>query len=134
MRDLHRRHGVVLFKCRLLVVWEVTVMKRILYLLFVLVINVFIFAKPVRADSGSNDSGVQEEKRGKDECLLVAMNCGNDYITLEQKIEKLRKEISKGRAVYTDDELNILREQLNNASRTLEYFRYEGARNGYKYP
>ena len=109
-------------------------MKRILYLLFVLVINAVVYAKPVRADSGLNDSGVKEEKRGKDECLLVAMNCGNNYLTLEQKIEKLRKEISKGRAVYTDEELNILREQLNNANKTLEYFRYEGARNRYQYP
>ena len=112
---------------------EETAMKKILYLLFVAVINIVIYAKPVQAeDSALNDRGVKEEKSSKDECLLVAMNCGNDHPTLQQKIEKLRKEISKGRAVYTDEELTILREQLNNANRTLEYFKYDGARNRYQ--
>jgi hypothetical protein len=114
--------------------WEVTVMKRILCLIFFLVINTVVLARPVRAeDSGVNDSGVKEEMGNKDECLLVAINCGKDFLSLEQKIDKLRKEISKGRAVYSDDELIILRERLNNANKTLEFFKYEGAGNLYKF-
>jgi hypothetical protein len=77
------------------------------------------------------DFGLKEQKGYKDECLLLAINCGNDFITLEQKIDKLQKEIGKGRAVYTDDELRILREQLNNAKKTQEFFKYEGAKNIY---
>lgn len=103
-------------------------MKRFFYLLLLVAINAVIYAMPIRAEDG----GVKEEMGNKDECLLVAINCGKDFISLEQKIEKLRKEISKGRAVYSDDDLNILREKLNNANKTLEFFKYEGAGNLYK--
>jgi len=110
-------------------------MKRIFYVLFFLAINVLISAAPVQADdSGTNNFGLKEQQLFKDECLLVAINCGSDFISLDQKIDKLRNEISKGRAVYTDDELRILREQLNNARKTQEFFKNEGASNWYKYP
>jgi len=110
-------------------------MKKILYILFFLSINVVIHAAALHGeDSGANDYGVKGQQGSKDECLLVAINCGTDFVSLEQKIENLRKEISKGKSVYTDDELNILRGKLNNATKTLEYFRHEGARNMYKYP
>ena len=110
-------------------------MKRFFYILFLLAINAVIYAKPIRAaDGGVNDYGLKEGIGNKDECLLVAINCGKDFISLEQKIEKLQKEISKGRAVYSDDELNILRERLNNANKTLEFFKNEGAGNLYKLP
>lgn len=107
-------------------------MKKILYLLFLLAINAVLHANPMWAeDVGTGDFGVKEHKEYKDECLLVAVNCGSDHISLEQKAEKLRKEISKGRAVYTEDELRILKEQLDNANKTLNYFKYEGASNRY---
>ena len=106
-------------------------MKKILYILFFLSINA---ASSHGEDGAANDQGVKGQQDSKDECLLVAINCGTDYPSLERKIENLRKEISKGKSVYTDDELNILRGKLNNASKTMEYFRYEGARNMYKYP
>ena len=84
---------------------------------------------------GTSARGVEPKPiANKDECLLVAINCGTDYISLERKIENLRKEISKGKSVYTDDELNILRGKLDNATKTLEFFRHDGARNLYKYP
>jgi hypothetical protein len=132
--DLHQIGKVVLFRYKLVAMGEVTVMRRILLLLFFLVINVAVPAGPVHSgESGLNDPGVKEETN-KDECLLVAINCGSDFLTLEQMIEKLRREISKGRAVYTEDELIILRERLNNANKTLEFFKYEGAGSMYKYP
>lgn len=106
-------------------------MKKILYILFFLSINAAATHGEVR---GANDQGVKGQLDSKDECLLVAINCGTDYFSLERKIENLRKEIDKGKSVYTDDELNILREKLDNATKTMEYFRYEGAGNLYKYP
>ena len=110
-------------------------MKRILYILLVVTMGVVTCDMPVLAEeSGVNDFGLKEQKGSKDECLLVAINCGTDFMTLEQKIEKLQKEIGKGRAVYTDDELTILREQLENATKTLEFFKYEGAKNSYTSP
>ena len=50
----------------------------------------------------------------KDECLLVAMNCPNDFST-QQRIDRLNTEISKGTSVYTPDELNMLKKELNDA-------------------
>jgi len=110
-------------------------MKRIFCLFFFLAMTVLISAGPVLADDmGVTDFGLKEQKLFKDECLLVAINCGSDFLSLEQKIDKLQKEIAKGRTVYSDDELRILKEQLNNAKKTQEFFRYEGASNWYKYP
>ena len=105
-------------------------MKKFFYFLLLVAINALIYAKPIQAE----DVGVKEKPGNRDECLLVAINCGKDFISLEQKIEKLRKEISKGRAVYSDEELNALREKLNNANKTLEFFKYDGASNLYKLP
>lgn len=85
------------------------------------------------AEGRPADSG-REPGKGKDECLLVAIRCGDDFDTLQQRIDRLQHEISKGRAVYTADELEILRKKLDNARKTLEFFKYEGASNMYKYP
>jgi hypothetical protein len=110
-------------------------MKKILYILLLVAMGVVASDRPVLADGyGAKDSGLKEQKGLKDECLLVAINCSKDFITLEQKIDKLQREIGKGRAVYSDEELRILREQLNNANKTLEFFKYEGAKNWYNYP
>lgn len=110
-------------------------MNRILCMLFFVALSVTAYGRHAAAEeNGVNDFGLKEQKVYKDECLLAAINCGKDFITLEQKIDKLQKEIGKGRAVYTDDELRILREELNNANRTLEFFKYEGAKNMYDHP
>jgi hypothetical protein len=82
----------------------------------------------------SAEGGQQEPDRTKDECLLVAVRCGDNFDTLQQRIDRLENEISKGRAVYTPEELRILRKKLNNARKTLEFFKYEGASNLYRYP
>lgn len=110
-------------------------MKRMLSLLLFLVSNGVLCIGPILAeDGGLNDYGLNEQKGYKEECLLVAINCGNDFSSLERKIDKLRHEIGKGRSVYSDDELRILREQLTNADKTLEFFKKEGGGDWYKYP
>jgi len=63
----------------------------------------------------------------KDECLLLARNCNDNSYVIEQRIERLRQEINKGNLIYTDDELNILRQKLNDANRTLDFIYREGA-------
>jgi hypothetical protein len=62
----------------------------------------------------------------KDECLLVSMNCNNTVDTILQRIDKLNKEISKGTAVYTSDELMILRNKLEEQKRTLDTLLLDG--------
>lgn len=56
----------------------------------------------------------------KNECLLVSKNCGDNVDSLQQRIEKLRTEISRGTLVYTEDELMILKNKLDDAVKTLE--------------
>ena len=51
----------------------------------------------------------------KDECLLVARDCSSD--TINARVERIEREISKGTAVYTDSELNKLQQELNDAVR-----------------
>jgi hypothetical protein len=48
----------------------------------------------------------------KNECLLVAKNCATESSAVQQRVDDLRNEISKGHKVYTPTELNILKEQL----------------------
>jgi hypothetical protein len=86
------------------------------------------------AEGPSAEGSRQEPGRTKDECLLVAVRCGDSFDTLQQRIDRLQNEISKGRSVYTPDELKILRKKLDNARKTMEFFKYEGAVNLYKYP
>jgi hypothetical protein len=66
--------------------------------------------------SGAYDPGGQSEFTGqqmqKDQCLLVAMNCKGSFDSVQQRIEKLRKEIEKGTAVYSREELDRLSNQL----------------------
>ena len=57
----------------------------------------------------------------KDECLLVAMNCKDRVDTIQQRIDRLNKEITKGTDVYTRDELRILEKKLADTERELEF-------------
>jgi hypothetical protein len=63
----------------------------------------------------------------KDLCLLMAKNCQDNGYVLQQRIDRLRGEISKGTSVYTHEELNILRNKLDNAFKALEFVNSEGA-------
>lgn len=63
----------------------------------------------------------------KDQCLLFAKNCDDNSYVIQQRIDRLRNEIQKGSAVYSDDELNILKKRLNNSEKALEFIFNEGA-------
>jgi hypothetical protein len=58
-----------------------------------------------------------EQGASRDECLLVAMNCRDSVDSIQQRIDRLSKEIAKGTAVYSADELNRLNSKLNDAKR-----------------
>jgi hypothetical protein len=101
-------------------------MKRIFYVLFFLAINMLISAKPIQADdAGSSNLGLKEQKLFKDECLLVARNCPSPDYKLQERINRLRDEIDRGTAVYTPEELGILRRKLEDARATQEFFLHE---------
>ncbi|HZV82628.1 MAG TPA: hypothetical protein VFF53_10735, partial [Geobacteraceae bacterium] len=66
----------------------------------------------------SAETGMVNE--GKDECLLVAANCADNVDSIQQRIERLNKEIAKGSAVYTQDELSKLNMKLEDTLKQLE--------------
>jgi hypothetical protein len=48
----------------------------------------------------------------KNECLLVAKNCINNSSSVQERIDDLKNEISRGLNIYTPDELKLLEDQL----------------------
>ena len=54
-----------------------------------------------------------ELKSQKDECLIMAKNCVGGNETAMQRAERLKREIDKGAAVYTPEELQSFQDQLN---------------------
>ena len=74
-------------------------------------------AVPVLGDenTGFNPGQQSQTMQGgqKDECLLVAMNCPSDRVdTVQQRVDRLKREIAKGSEVYSDQELKAFNEQL----------------------
>ncbi len=97
-------------------------MKSILRKLSLLAAALMISAVPALADEGTMDNLMGEGvKVDKNECLLVAKNCANQVDTIQERIERIKGEISRGTGVYTNDELNRLHRQLEDAVRFLEY-------------
>jgi hypothetical protein len=63
----------------------------------------------------------------KDYCMLLTLNCQDNAYVLQQRIDRLQGEISKGNAVYTDPELNMLRKKLDDTYKALDFVINEGA-------
>lgn len=59
-------------------------------------------------------------KQEKDECLLASKNCANQVDSLQQRIKKLNREISKGKKVYTAEELKQLEQKLKEVDAVLK--------------
>lgn len=96
-------------------------MKRKIGILSVLAAAAMISAAPVRAEEGSRGTvGDQGQQMEKNECLLIAVNCGNQVDSIQQRIDRLEREIARGTNVYTSDELRSLANQLRDAEKTLE--------------
>ena len=97
-------------------------MRCIIKKLALLSAALLMMTVPALADEGAmgskGDVGQQPEKN---ECLLVSMNCANQVDTIQQRIDRIKGEISKGTDVYTSDELRRLNRQLEEANKLLEY-------------
>jgi hypothetical protein len=53
------------------------------------------------------------EQGGKDQCLIVAMNCAGSSESVMERADRLKREIDKGTSVYTPEELKRMQDQLN---------------------
>lgn len=67
------------------------------------------------------------ESNQKDECLLVAQMCKNSVDSLQQRIDRLNREIGKGTSVYSGEELRKLEFQLRDAIDTMDVLTRGGA-------
>jgi len=56
----------------------------------------------------------------KDECILNAKDCGDQALSLESKINRLKQEIAKGNKVYSPKELQKLKNKLEDANDILD--------------
>lgn len=56
----------------------------------------------------------------KDECILVSTNCKNAVDDIQTMMAKISKEIDKGSAVYTPDELKKLEQKLAEVKKLME--------------
>ena len=88
-------------------------MKRISTRIALFTAATLISALPVFAGESGGMSGDQMQK---DECLLVSQNCRDSVDTLQQRIDRISREISKGSSTYTPQELQRLRGQLQDAN------------------
>jgi|BarGraIncu00431A_1022009.scaffolds.fasta_scaffold52905_1 TolA-binding protein len=105
-------------------------MKRIALKIALLLAASLISALPALAAEGMGNSMMGQDQQGqnmKDECLLVAQNCGDRVDSIQQRIARISHEISKGTAVYSRQELMHLNSQLEDANRTLEMIMSGGA-------
>ena len=100
-------------------------MRRLTILISAMLVSLLISVVPIL----SAENKLLEELLipKKDTCLLFARNCQDNVYILQQRIERLQGEISKGTRVYNPDELNLLRQKLDETNKTLEFVFSDGA-------
>jgi chaperonin cofactor prefoldin len=59
-------------------------------------------------------------KQQKDDCILNAKGCGDQAMSIQTKIDRLKQEIDKGTKVYTPQELQRLKHKLEDANDVLD--------------
>ena len=57
---------------------------------------------------------------GKDECLLASKNCKDQVDSIQQRMNKINREIKKGKKVYSAEELKKLEQKLKEADEILK--------------
>jgi hypothetical protein len=99
-------------------------MRAITRTITVMAAALMIAAVPVLAEEGvpfqseTSIMGQQEESVNNRECLLVAKNCPTESV--QQRIDRIQTEIGRGTAVYSNDELRSLRQELEDNQQLLD--------------
>lgn len=104
-------------------------MKVISRTIIVMATALLINALPVIADETVPVVGGQQMEQGagqKDQCLLVAKNCGSDIDSVQERIQRIENELSKGVDVYSYDELKRLTNELNEYRTLLDFITTNG--------
>lgn len=93
-------------------------MKGIATKLAVFTAATMIFALPVLAEERAIGMGPGQQMQ-KDECLLASQNCRESVDSVQQRIDRLNREIRKGVSVYNTEELRHLDFQLRETNQML---------------
>lgn len=92
-------------------------MKKPVRIIVFSAVAVLFSALPIVADQSCPVSTSEFDKliqsNMKNQCLVVAKNCAYETSSVQQRVNELRREIAKGRYVYSADELRNLEKQLN---------------------
>jgi hypothetical protein len=99
-------------------------MRTLTILVSAILVSMLISVLPVLSAENSMTNESLTPK--KDTCLLFAKNCQDNAYVLQQRIDRLQREISRGTTAYTDNELNILLEKLDTANQALEFLNKDG--------
>jgi hypothetical protein len=103
-------------------------MRKIISRIALIAAALMIMAVPVIADEDAVNPAMEPGAQdGKDQCLLVAMSCGNEVDSIQQRIDRIQNEINRGPDVYTNDELKRLRRELDDARQSFESLTSGGA-------
>jgi hypothetical protein len=73
-------------------------------------------------------AGAAGQGEGKDLCLLNGERCPDKKETITELIERLKREIARGRGVYTQDELRRLEWKLEDYEYLLNLILYGPSR------
>ena len=96
-------------------------MKKTPILFTAVVFSLLSISMPVYADETATGEPTEQQTRQRNECILLAIKCGNSIISIQDKIQLLKEEIAKGRTAYTREELDTLKKKLDEVSKTLDF-------------
>jgi hypothetical protein len=91
-------------------------MRLIASRIAVLMAATLFSALPVLAEESTGMGMASEQGMQRDDCLLVSQNCRDSVDSIQQRIERLQREISKGSSAYSSDELRQLNSQLERSN------------------
>lgn len=78
------------------------------------------------AEQGAVKTSQMDEQCRKD-CDMLIRNCGQEVDSIQQRIQKLQHAIKSNASTYTREQLNKLKDSLENAQRTLSNIERGGA-------
>jgi hypothetical protein len=96
-------------------------MKKTSILFTTTVFSLLTIIMPVYADEAATGEPTEQQTQQKNECILLAIQCGNSIISIQDKIQLLKEEIAKGRTAYTPGEIDKLKKMLEEVSKTLDF-------------
>jgi len=96
-------------------------MKKTSILFMTIIISMLSADMKVSAEETAAVEPYEQHAQERNECILLAIKCGNTILSIQDKIQLLREEIAKGKSAYTLEEIERLKKKLEEASKTLDF-------------